>query len=55
MNGSGHETQGEQPDGAALLRAVARGDEDALGTRYDRHAGWPSRLSGTCLSPPDSW
>jgi RNA polymerase sigma-70 factor (ECF subfamily) len=32
-----------------LVRAVAAGDEDALATLYDRHAGWLSvRLSRRC-------
>jgi RNA polymerase sigma-70 factor (ECF subfamily) len=43
---------GPDPDGrddAALIRAVARGDQDALATLYDRHAGWLSvRLSRRC-------
>jgi RNA polymerase sigma-70 factor, ECF subfamily len=42
----------EQPDDAALLRAVAHGDEGALGTLYDRHAGWLSvRLTRRCGNP----
>jgi RNA polymerase sigma-70 factor, ECF subfamily len=42
----------EQPDDAALLRAVARGDEEALGTLYDRHAGWLTvRLTRRCGTP----
>jgi len=37
---------------ATLLRAVARRDEDALATLYDRHAGWLSvRLSRRCGRP----
>jgi len=36
-------------DDAALLRAVGRGDEDALATLYDRHAAWLTiRLSRRC-------
>jgi len=35
----------------ALLRAVADGDEEALGRLYDRHAGWLTvRLSRRCSS-----
>ncbi len=35
-----------------LLRAVAAGDEEALGRLYDRHAGWLTvRLSRRCSSP----
>jgi RNA polymerase sigma-70 factor, ECF subfamily len=42
----------EQPDDAALLRAVARGDDDALGILYDRHAGWLTvRLTRRCAIP----
>lgn len=43
------------PDGgddAALLRAVAHGDEDALAELYDRHAAWlTARLSRRCGRP----
>src|SRR6202051_8 len=39
-------------DDAALLRAVAHGDEDALATLYDRHAAWLTiRLSRRCGRP----
>jgi len=39
-------------DDAALLRAVARGDEDALACLYDRHAGWlTARLTRRCALP----
>ncbi len=42
----------EQREDAALLRAVARGDEAALAVLYDRHAGWLTvRLSRRCGSP----
>ncbi|WP_329621200.1 RNA polymerase sigma factor [Streptomyces sp. NBC_01255] len=36
-------------DDAALLRAVARGDTEALAVLYDRHAGWlHARLARRC-------
>lgn len=39
-------------DDAALLRAVARGDEEALAALYDRHAGWLTvRLTRRCARP----
>ena len=38
-------------DDTALLRAMADGDEEALGYLYDRHAGWlTARLSRRCSS-----
>jgi RNA polymerase sigma-70 factor (ECF subfamily) len=39
-------------DDAALLRAVARGDEEALAALYDRHAGWLTvRMTRRCALP----
>jgi RNA polymerase sigma-70 factor, ECF subfamily len=41
-----------ESDDAALLRAAARGDEEALATLYDRHAGWLTvRMTRRCAMP----
>ncbi|MEV4992070.1 RNA polymerase sigma factor [Streptomyces niveus] len=43
---------GADRDDAALLRAVAKGDAEALGVLYDRHAGWlHARLTRRCADP----
>jgi hypothetical protein len=42
---------GERDD-AALLRAVARGDEESLAVLYNRHAGWLTvRMTRRCAMP----
>jgi RNA polymerase sigma-70 factor (ECF subfamily) len=42
----------EEREDAVLLRAVARGDEQALTILYDRHAGWLTvRLTRRCGRP----
>jgi RNA polymerase sigma-70 factor (ECF subfamily) len=42
----------EERDDAALLRAVARGDEESLAALYNRHAGWLTvRMTRRCAMP----
>jgi RNA polymerase sigma-70 factor, ECF subfamily len=42
----------EERGDAALLRAVARGDEESLAVLYDRHAGWLTvRMTRRCAMP----
>jgi RNA polymerase sigma-70 factor, ECF subfamily len=42
----------EERDDAALLRDLARGDGQALGALYDRHAGWLTvRMTRRCAMP----
>ncbi|MGA5192209.1 RNA polymerase sigma factor [Streptomyces exfoliatus] len=46
---SGGDQDDDDADDAALLRAVARGNTEALAVLYDRHAGWlHARLARRC-------
>src|ERR1700733_11623335 len=49
---SGMRPGADERDDAALLRGMARGDEGALASLYDRHAGWLTvRLARRCGRP----
>ncbi|ARP70248.1 RNA polymerase sigma factor [Streptomyces pluripotens] len=51
MGGQEEKAGGADQDGV-LLRAVASGDTAAMGTLYDRHAGWlHARLTRRCADP----
>src|SRR5580692_7149797 len=48
----GMSPEAQERDEAALLRAVARGDEASLAVLYDRHAGWLTiRMTRRCALP----
>jgi len=49
---AGSAVSADECDDVALLRAVARGDEESLAVLYDRHAGWLTiRLTRRCANP----
>jgi RNA polymerase sigma-70 factor (ECF subfamily) len=51
-NAVGMSPAAEERDDAALLRAVARGDDESLAVLYDRHAGWLTvRMTRRCAMP----